>query len=259
MVKGVDGKGFTRPNLGNVLPRLLDAVFSPQCASCHALVASHGQLCADCWSDASFITAPFCATCDVPFEFEQGAGTVCLACLEHPPSYRRARAPMAYDDIARKLVLSFKHGDRLDPAAAYMRLMMRVGQPLLADADLVVPVPLHWSRLLKRRYNQSAILAQLLAKEAGKAYAPEVLIRQRRTPSQASLDRAHRRNNVKGAFVVPVKYGLRVKGKAVLLVDDVLTTGATVENCAQTLYKAGATTVDVLTLARVRHPGAEAG
>ena len=259
MVKGVDGKGFVWPVLGDILPRLVDAVFPPQCASCHALVASHGQLCADCWSEAEFITEPICATCGVPFEFDQGTGAVCLACLEYPPSYRKARGPMAYNDIARKLVLSFKHGDRLDPAAAYMRLMMRVGQPLLAEADLVVPVPLHWSRLLKRRYNQSAILAQLLAKEAGKAYVPEILIRQRRTPSQASLDRAHCRNNVKGAFVVPAKYGPSVKGKAVLLVDDVLTTGATVENCAQTLYKAGATTVDVLTLARVRHPGAEAG
>jgi len=159
---------------------------------------------------------------------------------------------LVYDDIARKLVLSFKHGDRLDPALSYAQMMFRAGDELLAEADIIAPVPLHWTRLFKRRYNQSAILAQHLGRMSETLFVPDLLIRTRRTPSQAFMKREDRLRNVQRAFEVKADNKMLMAGKNILLIDDVLTTGATVENCADTLYKAGAGTVNVLTLARVK-------
>ncbi|TDI58066.1 MAG: ComF family protein [Alphaproteobacteria bacterium] len=163
---------------------------------------------------------------------------------------------MIYNDIARTLVLSFKHGDRLDPAASYAQMMVRAGGKLVESADLIVPVPLHWTRLFKRRYNQSAILAQHIAVLANKTHLPDGLVRNKRTRPQGFMKRAERLRNVRNAFNVHPKHADAIRGKTVLVIDDVLTTGATVDNCAESLYKAGADTVNVLILARARLPGA---
>lgn len=157
------------------------------------------------------------------------------------------RAALRYDEASKRLLLAFKHGDRTELAPALARLMAQAGGPLLAEADLIVPVPLHWSRLLVRRYNQAALLAAELARMAGRTFAPRLLRRRRRTPSQGGLDAAGRRRNVRAAFVVPV----RLEGERVLLIDDVQTTGATLEEAARTLLKAGAGAVDSLVAARV--------
>ena len=162
---------------------------------------------------------------------------------------------MAYDEISRQLVLSLKHGDRLDPVRAYATLMLQAGTDLIKDADVVVPVPLHWTRLFRRRYNQSALLSTHVAKLAGLPHIPDALRRLRRTEVQASLPRKDRLRNVRDAFEVAPHWKARLEGRTVLVIDDVLTTGATVENCADSLYKAGAQQVDVLTLARVVQPG----
>ncbi len=162
---------------------------------------------------------------------------------------------MLYGDFSRSLILKFKHADRLDPAPAYAGWMARAGSDLLADADLVAPVPLHWRRLFSRRFNQSAVLGKAVARLAEKPFCADLLVRTRQTPSQGRLTRNQRGKNVAGAFALNARWKERVEARRVLLIDDVLTTGATAEHCARTLLRAGASAVDVLTLARVALPG----
>lgn len=231
----------------------LDLLLPPQCLACRAIVAEPGALCGPCFAKLRFITAPCCAACGLPFEFDPGADALCGDCIRRRPAYGRARAVFRYDDASRGLVLAFKHGDRIDAAPAYARWLARAGGELIAEADAIAPVPLHWSRLFRRRYNQSALLANALARITGRAVTPDLLRRRRRTPPQGGMGRAERVRNVRGAFALGP--GRAVAGKRILLIDDVLTTGATAEACAAVLTKAGAKAVDVLTLARVVRDG----
>lgn len=228
----------------------LDMLLPPQCLSCRAIVAEPGTLCGACFAKIRFLSAPCCAVCGMPFAFDPGgADALCASCIRDRPAYDRARAVFRYDDASRGLILAFKHGDRIDAAPAYARWLLRAGGELVAAADCIAPVPLHWTRLFRRRYNQSALLANALARLAGRPAVPDLLRRRRRTPSQGGLGRAERIRNVRGAFAARAR--AEVADKRILLVDDVLTTGATVEACASVLLKAGASAVDVLTLARV--------
>jgi ComF family protein len=220
----------------------------PRCLACGEVVADDGVLCAACWKGITFLGPPHCARCGLPFEYPDQHGALCGACAGDPPSFERARSMLRYDDASRGLILAFKHGDRTHAAPAFGRWMRRAGAELLADADLLVPVPLHWTRLLMRRYNQAALLAQAIRRAGGPPGAVDLLVRRRRTPSQGQLGRDARRRNVGGAFAL--RRGADVAGKRVVLVDDVLTTGATVGECARILKRAGAARVDVLTLAR---------
>jgi ComF family protein len=239
------------PALGlrRVRDRLLDLLLPPRCLACGRTVAASGTLCAECWRGITFLGAPCCAQCGYPFDFDVGADGLCGACLAAPPLFDRARAAMRYDDASRALVLALKHGDRLHLAPPLARWMRHAGAALLAEADLQVPVPLHWTRLFARRYNQAAVLAQAIAKAGGPPVLADCLIRRRRTPSQANKNASARRRNVAGAFAV--RDADTVRGKRVVVIDDVLTTGATVEECARALKRAGAVRIDVLTLARV--------
>jgi ComF family protein len=217
-------------------------------------------LCAACWQRFSFVAPPCCDCCGYPFAHDlggeaRGRGALCGACSAKRPRYRRARAALVYDDHSRRLILPFKHGDRTDIAKACGRWMGRAGAELLAVADLVVPVPLHWRRLLMRRYNQAQLLARIVVRQQGKArLAPDLLRRRRWTGSQSGLRAEERRRNVRQAFDVHPRWRAALAGKTVLLIDDVLTTGATVEACVLALQRAGARHVDVLTLARVVRP-----
>ncbi len=237
---------------------MLDLLLPPQCLNCRAAVDRQGELCADCWQAIRFLAEPCCARCGYPFDYDEGVDALCAACLGAPPDYDRARAVMAYDDASRHLLLSFKHGDRLEGAPSYGRWLERAGRPLLETADLIVPVPLHRWRLLKRRYNQAALLAQALARRTGLPAVNDLLRRKRATPSQGGLSAAGRRANVRGAFAVRPAYADRLAGRRVLLVDDVMTTGATVNAVATVLRRHGVLGVDVLTLARVVRPLATA-
>jgi ComF family protein len=230
---------------------LVDAVFPPQCPCCGGLVSDHAQLCAACWKEIRFIGEPVCDCCGVPLEFGVGEGGLCLPCMAHRPAFNRARSVMLYDASSRRLVLALKHGDRLDPAPVYAGWMHRAGRELLEQADFVAPVPLHWRRLIARRYNQSALLADHVSRLAERLFVPDLLVRIRATPSQGAMNRKDRARNVRGAFAVSSRYATALQGRNVVLIDDVLTTGATVEGCAQALLRAGAARVDVLTLARV--------
>jgi ComF family protein len=229
----------------------LNAVLPPRCLACGAAVDSPGTLCPACWEDVEFLGPPLCARCGVPFEVDAGADALCAACAAEPPPYLRARAVMRYDDGSKGLVLAFKHADRTEGAPAFARWLARAGAEVLADADIIVPVPLHRWRLFRRRYNQAAVLAVALARETGTPVDVLAMVRRRLTRSQGRLSREGRRRNVQGAFAVPPAAQARLEGRRVLLVDDVLTTGATAEACARALLRGGAAAVDVLTLAKV--------
>ena len=238
---------------------VIDALLPPRCLSCGRTVDEPGRVCAACWSELRFLAAPLCRQCGYPFEFEptpEVAGdllgeALCAACRRSPPAFDRARAALAYNAASKPLILRFKHADRTDSAPAFALWMRQAAGPLLREADLIVPVPLHRRRLFLRRYNQAGLLAQRLAELAGKPYRPDLLIRRRATPSQGRLSRRRRKLNVAGAFAVAPAGRERLKGQRVLLVDDVLTTGATLSACARTLKRGGAATVDALVLARV--------
>ena len=240
--------------LGRLPRRALDALLPPQCLGCGALVDEPGALCAECWDSVVFLGPPECAACGLPFEYSLGEGALCGACSRHRPVFERARAAIAYDDASRRLILAFKHGDRTDAAPAFARWLVRAGGALVGDAECIVPVPLHWSRLFARRYNQAALLAQHLGRLAGVPVVPDTLVRRRRTPAQVRMGWAARRRNLAGACTVRPRGRARLEGRRVLLVDDVLTTGATATACARTLLRAGAGAIDVLTLARVVRP-----
>jgi len=226
----------------------LDAVLPPRCLACGEIVADDGVLCAACWKEMAFLGPPHCACCGLPFEYAEQHGALCGACVGDPPPFDRARSVLRYDEASRGLVLSFKHGDRTHMAPGFATWMRRVGAELLADADYLVPVPLHWTRLFLRRYNQSALLARAIRAQGGPPVAPDWLRRAKRTRSQGELGREGRFSNVRGAF--RLTKGREVRGLRLVLVDDVLTTGATVRECARVLRRAGAARVDVLTVAR---------
>lgn len=231
---------------------MIDLLFPPLCVLCRAPVGQADALCVACWNSLQFIDGPVCACCGLPFEIDAGPETLCGDCLADPPDFDAARAILRYDDASKKPVLALKHADRLDLVPAFAKWLNRTGHALFASTDLVVPVPLHRMRLWKRRYNQSAELARALCRLSGKPYTPLVLERRKATPSQGTMpSAAARRQNVAGAFAVPQNQRAVVKGRTVLLVDDVLTTGATVGAAARALKRAGATSVFALALARV--------
>ena len=237
--------------IGNILKAGLALVLPPLCLSCRAVVAEAGSLCPDCWGKIAFLAPPFCAACGLPFEHDVGPDALCGACLDDPFPFKRARSVFRYDDASRSLILRFKHADRLEGAPAFAKWMARAGADVLAGAPVLVPVPLHRWRLLGRRYNQAAVLALALAKETGIRVETGALIRHRWTPVQGRLGRTERARNVRGAFSVAPKRKAAVAGCDIVLVDDVMTTGITLAECAQALLKAGAARVDVLTLGRV--------
>lgn len=231
---------------------LLRLVLPPLCPVCGCQVTSNGSLCPDCWKNVHFLDGPVCVCCGTPFEVDSGAAMMCGACLSRPPAFDRARAVLRYTDSSKAPVLALKHGDRLDLAPLLARWMLRSGTDLILDSDCIVPVPLHRRRLWLRRYNQAAELARCLARVTGLTYAPQVLRRWRATKSQGDMPSASaRRHNVRGVFMVPVVQRDFVNGQRILLIDDVLTTGATAEACARVLLRAGAKKVSVLAVARV--------
>ena len=237
-----------------VLRSALDLALPQLCPACRETVEGRG-LCASCWSKLSFITRPYCERLGIPFVYDPGPGILSMEAIADPPSYNRARAAVRFDEISRALVHALKYGDRLDLAPMMGRWVAQAGHELLADADALVPVPLHWRRQWARRFNQSAMLAATISAASGVPIAAGALKRDKATVQQVGLSRAERGDNIQGAFRVPETGKAAVAGRRLVLVDDVLTSGATVEGCARALLRAGAANVDVLIFARVAEPG----
>lgn len=244
----IAGFGLARKGFGYAL----DFLFPPLCVSCRARIGEAHALCAACWSKISFIEGAVCNCCGIPFGVDPGGETLCGPCHANPRSLDKARSLLIYDEASKELILGFKHGDRLDLAPAFARWLDRTGSELFEEADLLVPVPLHRFRLWRRRYNQAAILAERLSERVAVPCDPLALLRSRPTKSQGEMPSAKaRRRNVLGAFSVPKEKRESIRGKRILLIDDVFTTGATLESCARALKRAGAARVNALTLARV--------
>ncbi len=226
-------------------------LFPPVCAGCRRMVAEPGTLCGACWPKLTFLERPWCPVMGTPFSHEMGEGFLSAEAIANPPPFERARAAMLYSDIARQMVQRLKYNDRTELAPWMAKWMIRAGAELAAEADVVVPVPLHWRRFLGRRYNQSAELARSVARLARLPFAPLAVERRRATAQQVGLSARAREDNVRGAFRVPPEREIEISGRRVLVVDDVYTTGATVFAVAKALKKGGAKAVDVLTFARV--------
>lgn len=228
---------------------LLDVIYPPRCLTCTEPTEQGASLCSDCWADTTFIIGTICDVCGTPLPGESDDGKIkCDSCISHPPVWNTGRAAVVYEGGGRRAVLSLKHGDRLDMARPLAEWMARSAGGLLERADAIVPVPLHWRRLFKRRFNQSAELARHLSAISDTPFAPDLLIRDKATPSQDGLAREERYENQRGVFSIHKRCTVP---KNILLVDDVMTTGATLSACTGTLRAAGAERIDALVLARV--------
>ena len=231
--------------------KLIDLVLPPTCPGCGLQVGEPHALCGTCWSALTFLSHPCCDVCGHPFDFDVPDRTLCGACARRQPPFDRARSALLYDDQSRDLVLRFKHSDSTEMTTLLAKWMYGAGRDLVEAADVIVPVPLHWTRLFQRRYNQAALLAHEIGKLAETNVLIDGLVRKRKTPSQGRLSRLARARNVQGAFASPPRRRSKLVGKHVLLIDDVYTTGATVRTAAKVLKRAGCASVDVLVLARV--------
>jgi ComF family protein len=238
---------------------VLDVLLPPNCLTCDAPVDADGQFCLTCFRKANFISAPLCTQCGVPLPFgaAAGAGGLCQVCATLPPAFIRARAALRYDELTQRLILPFKYADRTEAALGIPLLMARTGSELLSQADILVPVPLHKSRLRQRRYNQSALLASALGRIAKRPVIQDALVRNRATLPLGPLGFVERQAEMEGAIMARPACTRHITGKNVLLIDDVMTSGTTANACAIALLRAGAAEVNVLTAARVPDPRLE--
>jgi ComF family protein len=244
------------PGLRVALRATLDVLLPPHCLTCDRPVDAPGQFCLECFRGVAFIAEPCCVHCGVPFP-NKGLGgpeRLCPGCRAHPAPWEQARAALRYDGHAKRLLLPFKHADRPELAQALAPMMARAGAALLRRAELIVPVPLHRRRLFSRRYNQAALLVHALARLSRVPAVPDLLRRTRATVSLGELGATARAEAVAGAFAVRPHRAARLAGRRVLLVDDVMTSGATASACTEVLLAAGAAAVDVLVAARVPDP-----
>lgn len=230
---------------------LLNLIVPVTCSACRLPVSGAGGLCATCWAEMEMISRPVCNAYGTPFVFDEGDGAVSTRAITNPPVWDRARGAVMFNDCAQKLVHALKYRDRHEVIRPMARMMLHAGRELISQADVIVPVPLHGWRLWSRRYNQASLLGAEMGKNTGVHSQSDVLIRIRNTCSQVGLGEVQRGRNVKGAFSVPESRIPVVLGQRILLVDDVLTSGATANECASVLKRAGAVHVDVLVFALV--------
>ena len=245
-----NGKNQWKPALLRVLAGLSNFIYPPDCAGCGGMTAGHRGMCAACWRSIQFIERPYCEVLGLPFSVDLGSGILSADAIANPPPFDRLRSVAVHEGVARNLVHRLKYRDRTDLAIMMAEWMLRASDGAVASSHVIIPVPLHRSRLVWRKFNQAAELARHLAHISGKPLLAATLIRNKRTAQQVGLGRRAREENVRAAFAVPQQRLGDVFGKRIVLVDDVYTTGATVASATRALKKAGATDVTVLTFAR---------
>lgn len=234
-----------------LLNKVLGFLFPPLCLSCSKHVGEWGQFCNTCWGNLVFIQPPFCKQCGTPFDFEIEDNILCGKCIQTKPHYDCVRSIFLYNDISKKIILNLKYHDSTHLALYMAKYMEKNVHDLFLNADIIAPVPLHWRRLLKRKFNQSSLILQHLDIPSGKK-CHDLLYRKKNTPIQGNMNEKNRIENVKSAFRVDDKYSKTIKGKIVLLIDDVFTTGATINECAKTLKKKGAGEVWCVSFAKTK-------
>jgi ComF family protein len=228
---------------------VLDYALPERCPACGTITTDGTSFCADCWPKLRFLNPPWCARCALPFAYAQEEGAVCPDCLMNPPLHDGIRAAVTYDDMSRQIALRLKYGGRIGLAKLIARQLLR-HLPNERGNIVVTPVPLHWTRLWSRSFNQSALIAQELARLGGVQFSADLLIRTKRTPSLRGLSSKDRRKTVAKAFAVKPGNKIGLKGARIILVDDVLTTGATSDGCIKILKKEGVTWVQLFCWAR---------
>jgi ComF family protein len=229
--------------------RAADLVYPPVCLGCGVLTGRHGAVCASCWRQLRFIDRPYCDVLGLPFSYDPGPGMLSAQAIAHPPAFDRLRSAVIFDGAARAMVHGLKYKDRGDLAPTMAGWMERGGRDCLDRCDAILPVPLHRTRFVLRKFNQAAELARHLSRRTEKPFVPAALVRTKRTRRQVGLTARAREENVRAAFAVAPGYEAEVFGKRVVLIDDVYTTGATVSAAARALKKAGAAEISVLTFA----------
>ncbi|MCA3563149.1 MAG: ComF family protein [Methylocystis sp.] len=247
------GPGW-RQLLRGGLKAVLDTAYPPQCAACREITAEPATLCARCWREMPFIARPYCERLGTPFAVDIGGPLLSPAAIADPPVFNRARSVARHDGAARELVHKLKYGDRQELALAMGAMMATAAADCLAEAAVIVPVPLHWTRLWQRRFNQAAALAAVIGAKTGLPVEARLLRRRKRTESQVGKSRAERQANLQGAFIVPEEMKMALKGRHVLLIDDVMTTNSTANAASRVLLRGGAAGVDIVTFARVVMP-----
>ena len=234
----------------------LDLILPPRCPVNGDIVSHVGAISPRAWRELTFVAPPACTCCGVPFAVDiavdhaEPTDFLCAVCLVHPRPFDQGKSLLVYNDGSRKMVLAFKHGDALHLHTTLAPLLAKTGQEFLTPDAIIIPVPLHWMRMVKRRYNQAAILGIEIAKLSGVTCWPAAIIRTRHTPPQGHKSAKDRHQNVSGAFDINPSYAGKLSGRDIVLIDDVFTTGATLEECAKVLKAAGAKSVNVLTVAR---------
>ena len=229
----------------------LDFLLPPRCLGCHQLIQDPLALCGQCWKSLSFLKSPQCFRCGFPFDFSENEDEhICAQCLKNPPPFDRGRSIVRYDDGSKHLLLKFKHGDHTEFAPLFTQWFLQTSQDFFEEIDLIIPVPLHPWRLLKRQYNQAALLARMLSFATHIPWSGEILVRKKSTVSQGHLSFKARHRNVKNAFFCSPEWKKRLSYSHCLLIDDVWTSGATIHACCETLLRSGSEKVSVLTIAR---------
>lgn len=231
----------------------LHFLFPPTCINCKKPLSTDKSLCSICWKNLSFLSQPNCGTCARPLDISLTPNPICVFCLRDPPLYSKTRSALIYNAHARKMISSFKQGHTNHVVPTFSQWMYHVSKDVLKDADFIIPVPLHWRRLIYRGFNQSALLAQGISKLSHVPYHPLLLQKNKSTLPQASLPEKSRHQNVKKAFSISTKYSNLINNKYIVLVDDVMATGATLSACAEPLLKAGAAKVSIIVLARAEN------
>lgn len=237
--------------LHNIFDICIDNILPPRCVVTGDIVEKQGVISAKAWQDLEFISQPHCITCGFPFDYQFDKDSTCTSCLDHQPPYQSHRSVVTYNTTSRAIILGFKHADKTHAVSSFTPWLKRAGEDILKNCDALIPVPLHYWRLVYRRYNQSALIAKALGDAIEKPVWLNHLKRIKATPSQGRLKAKERHKNVKRAFAVNEQNKQDIKGKTIVLIDDVYTTGATIKECSKTLLKAGAKEVRALTLARV--------